>query len=69
MTVMDQSTGYVLGIVGGRGEKEASLTLNRASDTYRQPGSTFKILSAYGPALEEGGYHPGYPYRGRGIFL
>ena len=54
MTVMDQSTGYVLGIVGGRGEKEASLTLNRASDTYRQPGSTFKILSAYGPALEEG---------------
>ena len=54
MTVMEQSTGYVRGIVGGRGEKKASLTLNRASDTYRQPGSTFKILSAYGPALEEG---------------
>ena len=54
MTVIEQSTGYVRGIIGGRGEKTASLTLNRASDTYRQPGSTFKILSAYGPALEEG---------------
>ena len=54
MTVIEQSTGYVRGIIGGRGEKTASLTLNRASDTYRQPGSTFKTLSAYGPALEEG---------------
>lgn len=54
MTVIQQSTGYVRGIVGGRGEKEASLTLNRASDTCRQPGSAFKILAAYGPALEEG---------------
>ena len=54
MTVIDQSTGQVKGIVGGRGEKTASLTLNRATDTTRQPGSTFKILSTYGPALEEG---------------
>ena len=54
MTVIEQSTGYVKGIVGGRGEKTASLTLNRATDTYEQPGSTFKILSAYGPALETG---------------
>jgi penicillin-binding protein 1A len=53
MTVMDQSTGQVKGIVGGRGEKTASLTMNRATDTYRQPGSTFKILSTYGPALDE----------------
>src|SRR5699024_8590270 len=28
--------------------------LNRATDTYRQPGSTFKILSTYGPALDMG---------------
>ncbi|MGI6012083.1 MAG: transglycosylase domain-containing protein [Ruminococcus sp.] len=54
MTVIEQSTGQVKGIVGGRGEKTASLTLNRATDTSRQPGSTFKILSTYGPALEEG---------------
>lgn len=54
MVVMDQTTGEVKGIVGGRGEKTASLVLNRATDSYRQPGSTFKILSTYGPALEEG---------------
>ena len=52
MTVIDQRTGHVLGIVGGRGRKEASLTLDRATDSYRQPGSTFKILSTYGPALD-----------------
>ena len=52
MTIIDQTTGYVKGIVGGRGTKSASLTLNRATDSYRQPGSTFKILSTYGPALE-----------------
>lgn len=52
MVVMDQYTGYVKGLVGGRGTKTASLTLNRATDTYRQPGSTFKILSTYGPALD-----------------
>lgn len=38
-------------IVGGRGKKNASLTLNRATDSLRQPGSTFKILAAYAPAL------------------
>ena len=39
-------------IVGGRGKKNASLTLNRATDSLRQPGSTFKILAAYAPALD-----------------
>ena len=52
MTVIDQKTGYVKGIVGGRGEKTANLALNRATDSPRQPGSTFKILSTYGPALD-----------------
>ena len=54
MTVIDQGTGYVVGIIGARGEKTASLTLDRAMDSYRQPGSTFKILSTYGPAIELG---------------
>ncbi len=54
MVVMDQTTGYVKGIIGGRGKKTASLVLNRATDSYRQPGSTFKILSTYGPAIEKG---------------
>ena len=55
MSVIDQHTGYVKAIIGGRGEKTASLTLNRATDTTRQPGSTFKILSTYAPALNEKG--------------
>ena len=52
MVIIDQSTGYVKAIMGGRGEKTASLTLNRATDTTRQPGSTFKIPSTYAPALD-----------------
>ncbi|MGN0334505.1 MAG: transglycosylase domain-containing protein [Lachnospiraceae bacterium] len=55
MVVIDQSTGYVQGIIGGRGEKTASLTLNRATDTLRPAGSTFKIVSTYAPALDAGG--------------
>ncbi|MBR4174233.1 MAG: PBP1A family penicillin-binding protein [Lachnospiraceae bacterium] len=55
VTVMDQSNGYVKAIVGGRGKKEASLTLNRATNTKRQPGSTFKVVSTYAPALDAAG--------------
>lgn len=55
ITVEDQSTGYVVAMVGGRGVKEASRTLNRASNTTRQPGSTFKVLSTYAPALDSAG--------------
>lgn len=52
--VMDQATGYVKALVGGRGEKTGNLTLNRATDSTKQPGSCFKILSTYGPGLDEG---------------
>lgn len=55
MVVMDQATGEVKGILGGRGEKTANLTLNRATDAVRQPGSTFKIVAAYAPALDAAG--------------
>lgn len=54
-TLMDQKTGYVKAIVGGRGEKTGNLTLNRATSTTRQPGSTFKIVSTYVPALDTAG--------------
>lgn len=50
--LMEQSTGKVRAIVGGRGEKKADRTLNRASSSKRQPGSTFKVLSTYLPALD-----------------
>lgn len=53
--VMDQTTGQVKAICGGRGEKTASRTLNRASTSLRQPGSTYKILSTYLPALDTSG--------------
>lgn len=53
--LMDQHTGYVKALVGGRGEKTGSRTLNRATDSARQPGSTFKILSTYLPALDTSG--------------
>lgn len=53
--VMDQHTGYVKALCGGRGEKTGSRTLNRATDSARQPGSTFKILSTYLPALDTSG--------------
>lgn len=55
LTVEDQSTGYIVAMVGGRGVKEASRTLNRASNTTRQPGSTFKVVSTYAPALDSAG--------------
>lgn len=55
MVIMDQTTGEVKGIIGGRGEKTGNLTLNRATDAVRQPGSTFKVVAAYAPALEAGG--------------
>lgn len=55
VVVIEQSTGYVKAIVGGRGTKEASLTLNRATSTRRQPGSTFKPLAVYAPAIEHNG--------------
>lgn len=55
LCIIDQHTGYVKAIVGGRGEKSSSLSLNRATNTTRQPGSTFKPLAAYAAALNEEG--------------
>lgn len=53
--IMDHHTGQVKAIAGGRGEKTASRTLNRATTSLRQPGSTFKVLSTYLPALDTSG--------------
>lgn len=55
LSIIEQSTGEVKAIVGGRGEKTASKTLNRATNTTRQPGSTFKIIACYAAALDAGG--------------
>ena len=55
IVVEDQHTGYVVAMEGGRGAKSASRSLNRATDTVRQPGSTFKVVSTYAPALDSAG--------------
>ena len=54
--LMEQSTGKVRAIVGGRGEKTANRTLNRAASSNRQPGSTLKVVSTYLPALDTSGF-------------
>ncbi|MCM1192430.1 MAG: transglycosylase domain-containing protein [Butyrivibrio sp.] len=55
VVISDQSTGYVVAIIGGRGTKEGRRTLNRATKSTRQPGSTFKVLATYAPALDSAG--------------
>lgn len=50
--VIEQSTGYVKAISGGRGEKKANRTLNRATNTLKQPGSTFKVITSFAPAID-----------------
>lgn len=52
MVIMDYS-GRVCAIVGGTGEKKGNRTLNRASQSERQPGSALKPLSIYSAALEK----------------
>lgn len=53
-SLMDQYSGYVKVIVGGRGDKVGNRTLNRATGTTRQPGSSIKPLAVYGPGLDIG---------------
>lgn len=49
---IDNETGYVRAIVGGRSQDLGGYTLNRAYQSYRQPGSSIKPLIAYAPAME-----------------
>ena len=62
MTIMDQSTGKVVAIYGGRGVKVGNRILNRATSTTRPVGSTFKVLAAFLPALDSGGYTLASPF-------
>ena len=54
---MENETGRVVAIVGGRGETEYGYSLNRAYQSFRQPGSSIKPLVVYTPLLERG-YFP-----------
>lgn len=54
---IDNDTGYVTAIIGGREQESEGYTLNRAFQSPRQPGSSIKPLVVYTPAFERG-YYP-----------
>lgn len=49
---INNETGYVEAIVGGRSQEFSFYTLNRAYQSFRQPGSAIKPLIVYTPMLE-----------------
>lgn len=53
-TCIDNNTGRVVAIVGGRSQDTKGYTLNRAYQSYRQPGSSIKPLIVYTPIFERG---------------
>lgn len=53
MVIIDHTTGYVVGCVGGSGKKETSRGFNRATQALRQTGSAGKPLAVLVPGLEE----------------
>lgn len=55
MTIIDQSTGNVVAMYGGRGEKKGNLVTNRAYEPLRNGGSTFKVVASFLPAVDAGG--------------
>lgn len=56
VTAIDHATGKVIALVGGRSQENLNnvYSLNRAYQSYRQPGSSFKPLAVYTPALMYG---------------
>ena len=50
--IVQTSTGYVVGIIGGR-EKTGNLVLNRGESLF-QTGSSTKPVTVYGPAIDSG---------------
>ncbi len=61
MVIMDYRTGEVKALVGGR-EKTGDLVFNRATQALRQPGSCFKVLASFAPAIDLGVAMPGSIY-------
>lgn len=51
MTIMDYQ-GRIVAMVGQAGAKTQNRGLNRAANSYRQPGSTIKALATYAPAID-----------------
>ena len=53
-TCIDNSSGFVVAIVGGREQDYDGYTLNRAYQSFRQPGSAIKPILVYAPYLALG---------------
>lgn len=77
-TCINNETGLVAAIVGGRSQDTTGYTLNRAYQSYRQPGSSIKPLNVYTPYLELGHnpdtlvsdtYTSGGPRNADGVYL
>ena len=74
--IADQKTGAIRAISGGRGEKPESMSLNRAVDSSRQPGTALTPLSTGLSALDTAGLSLGtvqddtkYKYPGTETFV
>ena len=68
ITIIDNRTGDIVGLVGRMGEKEINRGANFATGALRQPGSSIKPLTVYAPAIEMGKITPytvmaDYPYQ------
>ena len=68
ITIIDNSTGNIVGLMGRVGEKTINRGTNLATGALRQPGSAIKPLTAYGPAMDMGLLSPisvlaDYPYQ------
>lgn len=58
IVVIDNSTGDIVALAGGVGEKTDFFAYNKATQAKLQTGSSEKPLSVYAPAFEKGGYSP-----------
>ncbi len=62
IAIIDNETGDMVAVAGGVGEKEGSLTFNRATQALLSPGSTIKPITVYGPAFDKGLITPATVY-------
>lgn len=54
MVLLDHKTGYVLGVMGGLGEKNTVLGFNRGTQLVKQTGSSMKPLAVVAPGIDKG---------------
>ena len=54
MVLLDHKTGYVLGVMGGLGEKTTTRGFNRGTQQVKQTGSSMKPLAVVAPGIDKG---------------